>query len=94
MISNDHVLKFKQSKDNDGRIVDFSDNTKSELQYFQLKFETIPGEGRFEATVSIDVKTGKIFVGKYDISRINKYNDTPKCIADKHPELRPYCVCI
>ncbi|KAH3733495.1 hypothetical protein DPMN_039924 [Dreissena polymorpha] len=94
LISNDHVLKFKQSKDNDGRIADFSDNTKSELQYFQLKFETMPGEGRFEATVSIDVKTGKIFVGKYDISRINKYNDAPKCIADKHPELRPYCVCI
>lgn len=87
------VLKFKESKDNDGRVPDLTDQMKSNKIYYQVTIETNPGNGIFEVTSSVDAKTGNISLNLNDISRINKYNDAPKCIQEKYPSMRPFCVC-
>ena len=57
---------------------------------YQLQFVTSPSEGLFEATVKYYRKR---FVVGTGISRVNKYNDQPACVADKLPHLRKYCLC-
>ncbi|WAR27881.1 hypothetical protein MAR_013585 [Mya arenaria] len=91
--SNENVLKFKESKDIDGRIADMSAKTKPLQAFYQITMETTPGNGLFEVTSSVDLQSGQVFISKEDISRINKYYDAPKCIVKRKPELRPYCVC-
>ena len=58
---------------------------------YQIQFMTSPGGGIFETMFRIN------YVGEYDIyssfSRINSYGDQPKCIAQKKPHLRQFCVC-
>lgn len=91
--TNNKLLKFKQSVDMDGRVIDMSDKIENRKQFYQITIETNPGGGLFEVTASIDVLTGKMHFDKRDISRINLYGDAPKCIIDKYPELRPFCFC-
>lgn len=91
--TDDNVLKFKQSADRDGRVADLGDTTRAERVHYLITFVTLPGSGVFEASVSMDVKTGNIEAREKQISRLNAYNDAPKCIEDSQPQLRPYCVC-
>lgn len=92
-VANENVLKFKNTKDIDGRIPDLSDNTTAQRLYYQITLETTPGNGVFEVTSSVDVTSGQINMDDTDVSRINRYGDSPNCIVDKNPALRPYCVC-
>ncbi|EDO37107.1 predicted protein [Nematostella vectensis] len=58
---------------------------------YQIVLETSPLKGMFEATVTIR-KKGRIVVNPH-ISRTSVYGDSPRCVVDRHPELRKYCVC-
>ena len=90
---NDNVLKFKKSKDSDGRIADLSDDMQANEVLYQVTIVTEPGWGQFEATVKLSTSTDKFYVNSRDISRINRYGNQPHCVMDKLPHLRPYCYC-
>lgn len=91
--TDENVLKFKKSADRDGRIADLGDNFSREIIHFVITFETIPRFAVFEASVSMNEKTGDIVVPEKEISRLNSYGDAPRCIEKLNPALRPYCVC-
>ena len=93
-IPNDNLLHFKRSSDQDGRVADLSDNMAATEVFFQITMLTLPGEGRFEATVKVNTKTSKYVISDREISRINKYGNQPHCVAAKLPHLRPYCYCM
>lgn len=90
---NDHLLKFKQSADFDGRLPDLSDDMVLSEVYYQVSISTSPGHAHYEATVKYMVKEDKFLVSEKEISRINKYGSAPHCVADRLPQLRPYCYC-
>ena len=85
------VLKFKHSRDIDGRIADLSGSGKSSESYYQIHIETTPGDAKFEATIRHD--GAKFKVDFKSVSRINIYGDQPACITKEYPHLRPYCFC-
>lgn len=88
------VLRFKQSKDVDGRESDFSDHTKVTLSVYQITLVTIPGKGMFQTTINYNLETKNYYLTESDISRINRYGTDPKCIYDTNEQLRKYCYCI
>lgn len=90
---NQNVLKFRQSKDTDGRVADLSDDMEVDEILYQVTIITEPGLGRFEATVKFSTSSSKFAVDTRDISRINKYGSQPHCVMDQLPHLRPYCYC-
>ena len=89
--SDDMVLKFKSSWN---RIAVFSDevSVKKLIQY-QVTFETDPGSGVFEVTYVMNPETEVIDIDERSVSRLNRYNDAPKCIEKSHPGLRMFCYC-
>ena len=86
------VLRFSKSG-RDGYEPEYS-NAKikpaKDLCSYQVTFVTLPNQGVYEA--SVHFVYGRFLV-KGSISRINKYGDQPKCIADLLPSLRKYCYC-
>jgi hypothetical protein len=85
------VLRFSQSG-KDGYEPEYT-TEKIQLKdrcSYQITFITLPNHGVFEA--SVQYVYGRFLV-KDSISRINKYGDQPKCIADLLPHLRKYCHC-
>ena len=84
------VLRFRRSG-KDGYVPQFSHDIRPKDHCnYQITFVTFPNHGVFEASVHFE--SGRFFV-KGSISRINKYGDQPKCIADTFPHLRKYCYC-
>ncbi|CAB4002754.1 uncharacterized protein LOC113676100 isoform X1, partial [Paramuricea clavata] len=84
------VLRFRRSG-RDGRKAEFSGSIRAKDHCsYQLTFITLPNHGVFEA--SVHYLYGRFLV-KGSISRINKYGDQPKCIANLLPHLRKYCYC-
>ncbi|XP_045168547.2 uncharacterized protein LOC123531552 [Mercenaria mercenaria] len=88
-----NVLKFKRSADRDGRVADLSDTLDPVFVHYLVTFETVPGSAVFEASALMNVKTGHISAREKEISRLNSYNDAPKCVEKSYPALRPYCFC-
>lgn len=88
------LVKFKQNKDTDGFLADFS-STKTKIAHdmFQVKLVTNPGKAIFEGSVLHDISNGQYRVKLSDISRINKYGSQANCIYDRDPEMRKYCYC-
>ena len=85
------VLRFRRSG-NDGYEPEYFRSVpraKDKCRY-HVTFITLPNHGMFEATVHYVY--GRFLV-KGSVSRINKYGDQPKCIADILPHLRKYCQC-
>ena len=58
---------------------------------YQIKFQTTPEEGLFEAFVRVN--TPGYFAIFGDIDRVNMYGDQPNCIAEDLPDMQPYCLC-
>ena len=92
--TNDNVLKFKESKDYDGRIPDMGDHLAPKYIVYQVTFETTPGFGLFEATVTRDFRKGTFSPRGDEMSRLNMYGRAADCIVQIVPKLRPYCECI
>lgn len=83
------LAQFMGSSDIHGRKPMFSRGAVDECLY-QVQLQTVPGNGLYEASVSF--RDGKYRVIG-DISRINLYGEQPRCIVDKRPDLRKYCLC-
>ncbi|ESO91374.1 hypothetical protein LOTGIDRAFT_105659 [Lottia gigantea] len=92
-ITNSKVLAFKKAKDHDGRIGDFSANTKDSEILYQITVVTEPNNGHYEITIKHIVKTDEMTLSEKDISRTNMYGHDPDCIAADFPYLRPICYC-
>lgn len=86
----DEILRFKKSK-NDviNRKVTYGDKVVSFVHY-QLIIQTVPGEGRFEATVKHD-EFHDIAEIASDISRVNLYGDQSICVTDH--SIKKFCYC-
>lgn len=67
----------------------FSKPEKEKHKRFLVKFETVPGNAMFEATVDYYVESGMEITD--DVSRTNKYGNTSACVPEK--PLRRYCYC-
>ena len=91
--TNDDVLKYRGSKDYDGRVPDLTDHLQPKKILYQITFETTPGLGLFEATVSRNLETNVFTPNEKEISRLNMYGKAADCIIRKAPKLRPYCLC-
>lgn len=85
------VLRFDKSG-KDGYEPKYLSSTKHDKNkcHYQVTLVTLPNNGIFEA--SVHYAYGR-FIVKGTVSRINKYGDQPKCIADILPHLRKYCQC-
>lgn len=87
-------MKFAQflgSFDIHGRKPMFSRDTATVYEcLYQVQLQTVPGHGLYEA--SVNFQNGKFRVIG-DISRINLYGEQPRCIVDKSPGLRKFCLC-
>lgn len=90
-LPNIKIAQFLGSYDVHGRKPMFSrgDVTVSECLY-QVQIQTVPGNGLYEA--SVNALDGEYRVTG-DISRINLYGEQPRCILEKRPDLRKFCLC-
>jgi hypothetical protein len=88
---NTKFQQFLGSADVHGRVPKFSKVKKvfKECNY-QIQIQTSPGDGLFEAPVRF--RDG-LFTVTGDISRIDMYAEQPRCILDKRPDMRKYCLC-
>ncbi|CAF1054818.1 unnamed protein product [Rotaria sp. Silwood1] len=101
--TNEHLLKFVDSSDKDGRVPRFRNNTLTnnliknltvnQTKYYQVQFETIPGHALFELTAEYNPLNDTFHMRKKRLSRMNKYGKTSACIAYKRPEFREICYC-
>lgn len=90
-IPNIKVAQYLGSSDIHGRKPMFSiEGTRIDTCLYQIQLRTLPGNGLFEASVSFD---GSNYRVSGEISRINLYGEQPKCILEKSPHLRKYCLC-
>ena len=86
-----NVTKFRGSKDIHGRIPTFDDELTKDFECnYHLLVQTVPGDALFEA--SVQLLDGTFHVER-EISRINKYADQPKCVAEERPYMRKFCFC-
>ncbi|XP_022807728.1 uncharacterized protein LOC111344742 [Stylophora pistillata] len=90
-LPNIKIAQFLGSYDVHGRKPMFSrgDVTVSECLY-QVQIQTVPGNGLYEA--SVNALDGEYRVTG-DVSRINLYGEQPRCILEKRPDLRKFCLC-
>lgn len=90
---NDRILRYRGSKDRDGRVADLSGTMSVTEVLYQLTIVTTPGGGVFEATVKHDLNRKQFSANVKEISRINKYGQQPHCVAEELPHLRQFCYC-
>ena len=89
----DTVMRYRGSKDHDGRVADLSGTSPTTEVFHQVTIVTTPGGGMYEATVKQDPVREWFTANAKEISRINKYGQQPHCVADQHPHLRQFCYC-
>ena len=78
------------STDQDGdRRVNYGGRAPDLLRY-QIIFTTEPNQAKYEVTAH--VHSSKVTVNPA-ISRLNRYNDQPACIAKQYPHARKFCLC-
>jgi hypothetical protein len=76
---------------------------EKDFRKYLFQIVTKPNNGTYEFTIVdetsliveniLNQEADKFEIDKKDISRINKYGNQPKCIEEKHSELRKYCFC-
>uniref|UniRef100_A0A1I7UIR9 Uncharacterized protein n=1 Tax=Caenorhabditis tropicalis TaxID=1561998 RepID=A0A1I7UIR9_9PELO len=87
------LLAYKNVKDTDGFVPDFSGDTQEAFAHFQLKIETIPGNAIYEITLFYDFVKDRLKMDFGAISHVNKYGDRPHCIIGRNFFLATFCVC-
>ncbi|KAL1450068.1 hypothetical protein WDU94_002523, partial [Cyamophila willieti] len=93
LLPNRGVRSFKTNRDLDGFIPDLTDQMQIKFETYQLKIQTLPGEGLFEFSIVYHVETDAFKLKLDDISRINEYGSQASCIYDSFANLRKYCYC-
>lgn len=93
LVPNKSLVKFKQNKDRDGFLGDFTSNTVVNTEIYQINLELNPESALFEASVTHNLKDNTFKLKMSDISRINMYGKQARCIENTHPFLRKYCHC-
>jgi len=61
---------------------------------YEIQVETTPGLGMFEGTTKYSVSSDSFAVNIKEVSRVNKYGLTSKCVADAYPHLAKFCYCL
>lgn len=87
--ANKKVRTFYSTDQDGDRRVNFADRT-GDLMRFQIIFTTQPNGAKYEVTAHLSEQ--QITVNP-EISRLNRYNDQPACIAKQYPYARKFCYC-
>ncbi|KAK3100100.1 hypothetical protein FSP39_014778 [Pinctada imbricata] len=87
------LIKFHGAADIDGFNPEMSDQTFVDTILYQVWFYAAPSMGLFEATVTLNVRTGQPKVNMADVSRINKYGNDADCSYDSEYDIRKFCYC-
>ena len=95
-LPNESVRRFRQTAQNSkciecDVILDKSDKLLAKSTAYEIVFTTKPGDGVFEASVTVKNNTTMV---NPDISRLNRYGTQPRCIQKQYPFLRKYCYCV
>lgn len=93
LFPNKNLRSFKSNRDHDGFVPDLTDKMDIQFETYQLKVETLPGQGIYEFSVLYYVSTDAFKLKIEDISRINQYGNQDSCIHETFPELRKFCYC-
>lgn len=91
--TNNRSLKSIHSSNGIPQFQNSSFETANETTFYQIQFETTPGQGQFELTAEYNPRTKTFDIQKRHLSRMNKYGETSACIAQKRPDLREICFC-
>ncbi len=60
---------------------------------YEIQVLTKPGLGLYEGTTKYSVSSDSFAVNIKEVSRVNKYGLTSKCVADAYPHLAKFCYC-
>lgn len=60
---------------------------------YEIQVETQPGNGLFEGTTKYTFSTDSFEVNIKEVSRVNRYGLTSKCVSDSFPHLAKFCYC-
>jgi len=90
---NQALLKFSKSSDIDGRIPTY-DDTKTDITFYQITFETNPNKAIYEATTQYLNRSDGFSTDLNHISRLNAYKSSALCIENSYSHLRKFCLCI
>ena len=60
---------------------------------YEIQVETKPGLAKFEATTTYSIFKDSFAVNTDEVSRVNQYGFTSKCIVDEFPHLAKFCYC-
>ena len=88
--ANKKVEEFYDTNQDGDRRVNYGWKTPDLLRY-QVIFTTQPNEGKYEVTAHVSLPD-KVTINP-EISRVNRYNDQPACIAKQYPYARKFCYC-
>lgn len=87
------LLAYKNVKDADGFVPDFSGSTSAAFAHYQIKFQTTPGNAIYEVTLFVDGAKSEIKLDFAAISHVNRYGDLPHCVIAKNYYIATFCVC-
>ncbi|XP_028391492.1 uncharacterized protein LOC114516265 isoform X2 [Dendronephthya gigantea] len=87
--ANKKVRTFDSTDQDGDRRVSYGGRTK-DLKRFQIIFKTQPNGAKYEVTAHVSKQQITI---NPEISRLNRYNDQPACIAKQYPYARKFCYC-
>uniref|UniRef100_A0A1I7VZ31 DUF229 domain-containing protein n=1 Tax=Loa loa TaxID=7209 RepID=A0A1I7VZ31_LOALO len=93
LVPHENLLKYKDTKDEDGFVPNLVAKTKAAFAHYQLRFVTKPGNALYEATVQYDMLENTVTVDMTSISHVNRYGDLSHCVMNINYFLAPYCVC-
>ena len=86
---NNKVQTFHSTDQDGDRRVNYGVRTRDLLRY-QVIFTTQPNQAKYEVTGH--VYSDQVTVNP-EISRLNRYDDQPACIAKQYPHARKFCLC-
>jgi len=93
MLPKKDMIAFKESKDHDGRVPDLDEKATIPEVVYEIQVQTQPGNGLFEGTTKYTFSTDSFEVNVKEVSRVNRYGLTSKCVSDSFPHLAKFCYC-
>lgn len=89
--ANPKVQTFESTDQDGDDEVSYSEATKDLLRY-QIIFTTLPNHAKYEVTAHFIPARNHAKINP-EISRLNRYDNQPSCIAKLYPYARMFCLC-
>lgn len=89
---NDQVIKFLDVN-TENYVPLFDEFATSSIEFYQVKIVMSPNSAAFESTITYLRNLDEFLLSEQHISRVNAYDQEPKCVMETHPHLNKYCYC-